>query len=131
MYISTSSEVFLNRIPSSRVSWYLDMSFGNDFFFKKTCLSVSLKFLIICLLWPAPVLGEIYIVMVYVASDGLFVTYQRTNFNPMLIIKCIFQPPARSFSTGYQALGYLGILICPLRMTFSSKKLKNASTQIF
>ena len=36
MYISTSSEVFLNRIPSSRVSWYLDMSFGNDFFFKKT-----------------------------------------------------------------------------------------------
>ena len=47
--------------------------------------------------------------MVYLASDGLFVTYQRTNFNPTLIIKCIFQPPVRSFSTGYQALGFLGI----------------------
>ena len=69
--------------------------------------------------------------MVYLASDGLFVTYQRTNFNPTLIIKCIFQPPVRSFSTGYQALGFLGIQICPLGMTFSSKKLKNASTQIF
>ena len=32
--ILTNSEVFFNRTPSSRVSWYLNMSCGNDFFFK-------------------------------------------------------------------------------------------------
>ena len=35
LFISTYSEVFFNRIPSSRVSWYFNMSCGNDFYKKQ------------------------------------------------------------------------------------------------
>jgi len=63
------------------------------------------------------------------AFDGLIVTYSRTNLNPTIMLKWIFQPTVRSFSTKYQALGFLGIEICPVGMNFSSKN-KNASAHL-
>ena len=40
----------------------------------------------------------------------------RNNLNPAIKLCCIFRPTVRSFSTEYQALGFLGITICPVEM---------------
>ena len=63
------------------------------------------------------------------AFDGLFLTYLGTKKNQKLIYAVYFNLTVRSFSTEHQALGFPGVSICPVGMTFFTKT-QNASTQI-
>ena len=51
------------------------------------------------------------------------------NINLTTVLKLIFQPAVKEFSTKYQALGFDGIEICPVG-TFIYIKNKNASAHL-
>ena len=129
MYFSTSSEVFLNRIPGSRISGYLDMSFGNDFFFERT-KNVSTQILLTVILGFSHKFVHVVLAKLHTSICSSTFCLRELLLSPMLshdldVLKCVYRCHCSTEQISSSEKG------CSNICNYFEKKFAGASTAYF